>query len=484
MTAVETAEATETKDATGRSNSILPERGWRDWRALFAAALAAIALLGSAALHRSAWHRLNAVEQNLIGAGAEPQLAAWQIQEAVTQLDAAVFRFQLSGQDAAREGLQRASHSLTRLIAQAHPRASSPIEKQAIAALDASAAAYLSEIEPSLREGRKALRRDTAETLAAALAEKIAPLRAASNAYLTLVENSAREHRTQTGRLLASLQGTFWASALSLGALLASVLWLLHRSILLPLHGRLDESQLAIQRQEKLASLGVLATGVAHEIRNPLTAIKLRLFSLKKQFGPGLATQEDFQTIGREIDRLEKIVKSFLQFARPQEPEMAPVAASELLEETRRLLAPEFAKRGVRLDVDAPETVELQADKAQLQQVLINLAQNAAENMPGGGAVTLRARVGVARLSRQSEPVALLEVSDTGAGIPAEVQKRLFDPFFSTKEGGTGLGLAIAARIVEKHAGRIQFSTGRNSGTTFTLLIPQHVQRSGAHPPH
>jgi signal transduction histidine kinase len=111
-------------------------------------------------------------------------------------------------------------------------------------------------------------------------------------------------------------------------------------------------------------------------------------------------------------------------------------------------------------------------DPHQIEQVLINLIQNAVESMERGGTITLRARSGTARLQGRTRPVVMLEVSDTGKGIPPEVQKRMFDPFFTTKEEGTGLGLAIAARIVEKHGGALECRSEMNRGTTFAILLP------------
>jgi signal transduction histidine kinase len=113
------------------------------------------------------------------------------------------------------------------------------------------------------------------------------------------------------------------------------------------------------------------------------------------------------------------------------------------------------------------------ADKEQIKQVMINLVQNAAESIEHSGAVQLRARQGVARRAKDSIPVVTLEVSDTGKGIPPEMESRLFDPFFSTKDGGTGLGLPIAARIIEKHGGYIQYQTQQNRGTTFSIVLPR-----------
>jgi signal transduction histidine kinase len=252
-----------------------------------------------------------------------------------------------------------------------------------------------------------------------------------------------------------------------------------------PMRARLTRSQLATERHEKLASLGVLAAGVAHEIRNPLTAIKCRLFSLKKDFGPALAGSEDFATLNREMDRLERIVRAFLDFARPPEPRIAALPAQAALDHVRKVLSPEFVKRNVSLELEVDDKLTLAADRQQLEQVLINLAQNAADSMPGGGKVLLRARGGVAEMGRQQRrAVVMLDVIDHGQGISPETQRRLFDPFFTTKEGGTGLGLAIASRIIERNGGLLQFSTRQHSGTTFTIVLPQASLQAEHESPH
>jgi signal transduction histidine kinase len=187
----------------------------------------------------------------------------------------------------------------------------------------------------------------------------------------------------------------------------------------------------------------------------------------------GAADTEDLQIIGDEINRLERIVQDFLRFARPSPPELARVSASQLLQEVQALLGAQFENQSIQLLVESAEDVWLRADKEQLKQVLINLAQNAAESMRSKGTVTLHARQGMAKLANETQPVAILEVADTGPGIPPEVEGRLFDPFFSTKQGGTGLGLPIAARIIEKHGGYIQYQTQRNRGTTFSVALPR-----------
>ncbi len=258
---------------------------------------------------------------------------------------------------------------------------------------------------------------------------------------------------------------------LVLGAWLAGVVY---REMINPLRMKLVESRAIIQRQEKLASLGVLAAGVAHEIRNPLTAIKARLFTQQKMLRPGSPELEDATIIGSEINRLEHIVKDVLQFARPSEPKLALLPAATALQEVRDLLAPQLEKNSIRLDLEpANSGIMVRADLQQLKQVLINLVQNAAESIGRGGRITLRERLDTARLEGQPTPVVILEVEDTGRGISPAVQERLFDPFFSTKESGTGLGLSIAARIMQKHGGALEFQTQMNRGTTFGIVLPQ-----------
>jgi signal transduction histidine kinase len=247
---------------------------------------------------------------------------------------------------------------------------------------------------------------------------------------------------------------------------------LVYRGMIAPLRAQLSESQALIARQEKLASLGALGAGVAHEIRNPLTAIKFRLFSLAKSMPPGFAENEDARTISEEINRLDRIVKGFLQFARPSEPELVRIPAERMLAEVQDLMKSELeqAAIGLKLEVSGPAWIF--ADTCQLKQVLINLIRNSAESIGKNGVITLGLKTGAEKLAGNNRSAAILSVADTGKGIPAEVRKRLFDPFFTTKEGGTGLGLAIAARIVEKHGGLLRYQTEVNRGATFEIVLP------------
>jgi two-component system, NtrC family, nitrogen regulation sensor histidine kinase NtrY len=183
--------------------------------------------------------------------------------------------------------------------------------------------------------------------------------------------------------------------------------------------------------------------------------------------------------INGQLDRLERIVQDFLQFARPSEPELVPLDAASIVRDMVELLEQPLRRRGIELKLELAEGVRFRGDRQQLQQVLLNLIQNGADSISDAGTIHLRVKAGMAKLDRELAPVALFEVADTGKGIPSEAEQRIFDPFFSTKEGGTGLGLPIAARIAEKHGGVLQYHSQRNAGTTFTLVLPRITDEGG-----
>ena len=262
-----------------------------------------------------------------------------------------------------------------------------------------------------------------------------------------------------------------WSSVLllAMGAVLAG---LIYRGLIAPLRENLRRSQLVIERQEKLSSLGVLAAGIAHEIRNPLTSIRVRLFTQQALLTKGSEEHEDNIFLAGEITRLEHIVNDFLAFARPADPQFLVVNATQPMRELVPLLAPELRKSNIKLKEEFLADPRVKADVGQLKQVLINLVRNAAEAMGRDGTITLRTRTEARRPGARATPVTILEVADTGPGIPPDVQQRLFDPFFTTKASGTGLGLSIAARIIEKHGGTLEFSTAPDQGTTFRIVLP------------
>lgn len=347
--------------------------------------------------------------------------------------------------------------------------AASPQEKKVLQELTAEFRAY------SLAAGL-----DAQEGATEVSAAHLPQLEAHFRRLLVLVEKLRTENEAAAQKLLDSaaarltrLQRFLFLALLGLLVSGGVILGLAYRRTAAPLRSSLAESRTLMERQEKLASLGVFATGIAHEIRNPLTAIKVRLFTLKGTHQPGTSEYEDLEVIENEINRLERIVQEFLRFARPAEPELMVVPVDGFLREVYELLMPELKKRGVRFELSADANEAVRIDPEKMKQVLLNFIHNAADAIEGEGSVTLSSKSGRRVVGGRSLPAVVIEITDTGKGMPPEVQQRLFDPFFTTKEKGTGLGLPIAARIVEKHGGLIQYQTEPGEGTTFSILLPR-----------
>jgi len=238
---------------------------------------------------------------------------------------------------------------------------------------------------------------------------------------------------------------------------------------------------------ERLAYLGTLAAGLAHEIRNPLNSLNLNMQMLEEDLTrpQAASSQSSGQSSSRkrilsitrsEIARLERLVSDFLSYARPRPLRLRTIPAAELLERARGVVAQEFALRGAIFEVaDETPGAAVRVDDEQLQQLLINLLQNALAASEGTGRpprVILR--------SRREGPRVLLEVEDNGAGIPEEIRGRIFELFFSTRKGGSGLGLAIAERVVRAHGGELSFESELDRGSLFRVALPLAVAQPGA----
>lgn len=282
------------------------------------------------------------------------------------------------------------------------------------------------------------------------------------------LQTTAGDARDRLGRLTGLL-----AMLLAIIVLLAAVLAILvYRDLIQPLRLQLVETRNLVERHEKLAALGVLAAGVAHEIRNPLTAIKARLFTQQKRLSPGSPAAEDASIIHSEIHRLERIVREFLEFARPADPTRRRTSSRDLLVEVQKLLASGSPDQPFAISLEPGPDLPLHIDPNQIKQVLINLVRNAIEATGPGGQVRLRCQVAERRFAGTLRPAHVLEVIDNGPGIADEARDRLFDPFFTTKADGTGLGLAIAARIVERHGGALEYQSSKADGTCFSIALP------------
>ncbi len=221
---------------------------------------------------------------------------------------------------------------------------------------------------------------------------------------------------------------------------------------------------------EKLAAVGRLAAGVAHEIRSPLTSLKLRLFSMQKALGEGPRFQTDIQVMSDEITRLDNIIRNFLEFSRPPAIQVGHHDICLLLEKTVDLLRYKTDSSRVRLEFAAAHDLPpALVDGQQLRQVFINLLNNAVDALPNGGQIDLTAAL---EKDGTGHPMIVVRVRDNGPGIPAGVRDRIFNPFVSTKKDGAGLGLWIAQRIVAEHKGRLEIETSTKHGTVFAVWLP------------
>jgi signal transduction histidine kinase len=244
------------------------------------------------------------------------------------------------------------------------------------------------------------------------------------------------------------------------------------RFVVAPLHLKLVERETLLEQQQKFAHFEKLTAVLAHEIKQPLSAINVWVWTLQKNLIEGTAEHKGAAVIRSELNRVDQIVKDFLKLTQPVEPRFVSMKSGGLLNEIADLLRPKLERSAIKLKLDATTDASFQGDPQQLKQVLMNLVQNAAESIGEEGQITLRSRRNRMALNGDKTDAVVIEVQDTGPGIPAEVQERLFDPFFSTKENGTGLGLAIAARIVDKHEGALVFETQQGHGTTFGIVLP------------
>lgn len=230
--------------------------------------------------------------------------------------------------------------------------------------------------------------------------------------------------------------------------------------------GEVRRLQNEVRRKEKLAAIGGLAAGVAHEIRNPLSSIKGLASYFKNKFEEDSDDKEAAGVMIQEVDRLNRVISELLEFARPTHLNLKPVDINELLEHSVRLIQQEATIKGVTIKLNLSQqlmTAEIDSDR--LSQCLLNLYLNAFQAMDNGGRLTIENSI-------TEESLIKIEIKDTGSGINTEDLNKIFDPYFTTKTQGTGLGLAIVHKIIEAHKGEIKVRSIYGHGTAFTIFIP------------
>lgn len=223
-------------------------------------------------------------------------------------------------------------------------------------------------------------------------------------------------------------------------------------------------------RTAKLASLGQIAANIAHEIRNPLTSIKMRLYTLEEELSNKSSAKDDLAVIQEEISRMGKTVQNFLDFSRLPEPNLRKCGIAGILEGTLSLVSVKAKSQGITIKTEIDLSLpEITADMEQMRQVFLNIILNAMESMPEGGLLNVSA-AGVENKKGAKEIEVIIR--DSGCGIPSEMIRKVSEPFFTTKTEGTGLGLFIASRIVERHKGSLLISSRQGNGTSVSVKLP------------
>jgi two-component system sensor histidine kinase HydH len=233
----------------------------------------------------------------------------------------------------------------------------------------------------------------------------------------------------------------------------------------------IKELEERVSRSERLAALGSLAAGVAHEIRNPLSSIKgFAEFFLKKN--PPESTDRQYSEVMiQEVERLDRVISSLLDYAHPKEPVREKTSFADIIHRCIALIKDDAQAKGIDVAVEIATGIPfVQVDRDQITQILLNIVLNGLDAMQQGGRLAIRCFMG------EEEKSIIIEIADTGHGIPAKELPRIFDPFYTTKKTGTGLGLAIAHRIVENHGGTLAVKNTSRSGTTFRIVLPRTVR--------
>ncbi|MBN1849754.1 MAG: GHKL domain-containing protein [Deltaproteobacteria bacterium] len=235
-------------------------------------------------------------------------------------------------------------------------------------------------------------------------------------------------------------------------------------------HLELEKSRESLLQSEKMAVVGKLAAGVAHSIRNPLTSVKMRLFSLGRTLNLPVDQKEDFDVISEEINHIETIVQNFLEFSRPPKLKLQQVSPSDVMDLVLQLLRHRLESSNVEVKLlRRARLPEIQLDPEQIKEVFVNLIVNACEAMDTDGVIEIQEEEA---FSQAMGSMVIIRIKDNGSGVPESIKEKMFQPFYTSKEEGTGLGLSIVQRIIENHHGRVEISSNEETGTTFIISLP------------
>lgn len=227
-----------------------------------------------------------------------------------------------------------------------------------------------------------------------------------------------------------------------------------------------------IERMDRLATMGELSAGIAHEIRNPLAGIKSSAQVIEDSFSPGDFRAQLASRIVKEIDRSNELLKRFFNFARPSKPKQDFHNIEMIVDGVYLLMAPRFRKKNIEFkkNFDA-QLPQVYIDESQIEQVVLNLFLNAVDAMPEGGVISITTGIN-STTGDNSDGYIFLSIVDTGNGIPGTKLEKIFNPFYTTKSDGVGLGLSISTRLLEENGGKIEVSSVLNEGSKFTIFLP------------
>jgi PAS domain S-box-containing protein len=233
-----------------------------------------------------------------------------------------------------------------------------------------------------------------------------------------------------------------------------------------------------ILRMDRLVSLGKLASGIAHELRNPLAGIKTTAQALGEEMSGDDSRREYLHRITKEIDRLNDLLKTFFSFAKPQNLNLVHCHIKDIINEIIPFLIKEIADKGIRfIETYHPQLLKVKVDKTQMHQVFLNLFLNAIQAMPNGGELKIEASPLISNsLEGLKQNFIKVVISDSGRGIPPHIVHKIFDPFFTTKPKGIGLGLSITYQIIKKHGGTIKVESQWEKGTSFVINLPEALE--------
>ncbi|RMF60316.1 MAG: PAS domain S-box protein [Calditrichaeota bacterium] len=236
----------------------------------------------------------------------------------------------------------------------------------------------------------------------------------------------------------------------------------------------IHQLQKQVERMERLALLGELSAGIAHEIRNPLAGIKAATQVLEEVSDFDEPQKQLVHRIVREVDKANRLLKEFFKFAKPGKPKLSFHSIETIVESVYLLLAPRFRKSNIEFVEDFPEKMPpIYVDETQIEQVLLNLFLNALDAMDEGGRLTVTTfKESLTDVEQVEHQYVGVKITDTGHGIAEEVKEKIFNPFFTTKQDGLGLGLSICSRLIEENRGRIEVFSTPGEGTCFVVLLP------------